>query len=78
MKGLFIILVLFFFTACTSSNNDNAHSVLPILDLSKEYPEKKIDICEIADVENFPAFIFVDDKGNDFFKQLKPWTPCCK
>ena len=54
MKGLFIILVLFFFTACTSSNNDNAHSVLPILDLSKEYPEKKIDICEIADVEYIP------------------------
>ena len=21
---------------------------------------------------------FVDDKGNDFFKQLKPLTPCCK
>ena len=20
----------------------------------------------------------VDDKGNDFFKQLKPWTPCAK
>ena len=27
-------------------------------------------------VEDFPAFILVDDKGNDFFKQLKPWTPC--
>jgi fumarate hydratase class I len=23
-------------------------------------------------VEDFPAFILVDDKGNDFFKQLKP------
>lgn len=22
------------------------------------------------EVENFPAFIVVDDKGNDFFKQL--------
>jgi len=22
------------------------------------------------DVENFPAFIVVDDKGNDFFSQL--------
>lgn len=54
MKGLFIILVSFFFTACTSSNNDNAHSILPILDLSKEYPEKRIDICEIADVEYIP------------------------
>ena len=28
------------------------------------------------EVENFPAFILVDDKGNDFFKQLKPWN--CK
>jgi fumarate hydratase class I len=24
------------------------------------------------EVEDFPAFILVDDKGNDFFKQLKP------
>jgi fumarate hydratase class I len=23
------------------------------------------------EVENFPAFILVDDKGNDFFKQIK-------
>jgi fumarate hydratase class I len=23
-----------------------------------------------VDVENFPAFIVVDDKGNDFFSQL--------
>jgi fumarate hydratase, class I len=22
------------------------------------------------EVENFPAFIIVDDKGNDFFKEL--------
>ena len=28
-------------------------------------------------VENFPAFILVDDKGNDFFTQLKPWNPTC-
>jgi fumarate hydratase class I len=29
-------------------------------------------------VEDFPAFILVDDKGNDFFKQLKPWAPCAR
>jgi len=23
------------------------------------------------EVENFPAFILVDDKGNDFFQKLK-------
>ena len=22
-------------------------------------------------VENFPAFVIIDDKGNDFFKDLK-------
>ena len=27
------------------------------------------------EVENFPAFILVDDKGNDFFKQIKPVCP---
>jgi fumarate hydratase class I len=30
------------------------------------------------EVEDFPAFILVDDKGNDFFQQLKPWCPGCK
>lgn len=28
-------------------------------------------------VKGFPAFILVDDKGNDFFKTLKPWCPVC-
>ena len=28
------------------------------------------------EVEDFPAFILVDDKGNDFFKQLKPRCTC--
>ena len=23
------------------------------------------------EVENFPAFIVIDDKGNDFFKELR-------
>lgn len=35
-----------------------------------EYPELGMEaICKI-EVENFPAFIVVDDKGNDFFKEL--------
>jgi fumarate hydratase class I len=29
------------------------------------------------EVENFPAFILVDDKGNDFFKQIKPRCSAC-
>lgn len=41
-----------------------------------EYPELGMEAIWKIEVENFPAFILVDDKGNDFFKQLKPWTPC--
>ena len=30
------------------------------------------------EVEDFPAFILVDNKGNDFFKQIKPRCTCSK
>ncbi len=43
-----------------------------------EYPELGMEAIWKIRVEDFPAFILVDDKGNDFFKQLKPWTPTCK
>src|SRR5574344_846819 len=43
-----------------------------------EYPELGMEAVWKIDVEDFPAFILVDDKGNDFFKQLKPWSPSCK
>ncbi len=42
-----------------------------------EYPELGMEAIWKINVVDFPAFILVDDKGNDFFKQLKPWTPCC-
>ena len=42
-----------------------------------EYPELGMEAIWKITVEDFPAFILVDDKGNDFFKQLKPCT-CCK
>jgi len=35
-----------------------------------EYPELGMEAVWKIEVENFPAFIVVDDKGNDFFKQL--------
>ncbi len=35
-----------------------------------DYPELGMEAVWQIDVENFPAFILVDDKGNDFFKQL--------
>ena len=40
-----------------------------------EYPELGMEAIWKIQVEDFPAFILVDDKGNDFFKTLKPWCP---
>ncbi len=42
-----------------------------------EYPELGMEAIWKITVEDFPAFILVDDKGNDFFKQLKPWKCTC-
>ncbi len=36
-----------------------------------EYPELGMEAIWAIDVVDFPAFILVDDKGNDFFQQLK-------
>lgn len=41
-----------------------------------EYPELGMEAVWKIRVEDFPAFILVDDKGHDFFKELKPWTSC--
>jgi fumarate hydratase class I len=35
-----------------------------------EYPELGMEAIWKIEVEDFPAFILVDDKGNDFFKQI--------
>lgn len=35
-----------------------------------EYPELGMEAIWKIHVEDFPAFILVDDKGNDFFKQI--------
>ena len=37
-----------------------------------EYPDLAMEAIWKIEVENFPAFILVDNKGNDFFKQIKP------
>ncbi len=37
-----------------------------------EYPELGMEAVWKIRVENFPAFILVDNKGNDFFQQLSP------
>ena len=36
-----------------------------------EYPELGMEAIWKIDVEDFPAFILVDDKGNDFFQQIQ-------
>ncbi len=41
-----------------------------------EYPELGMEAIWKIEVENFPAFILVDDKGNDFFQQIKPIPTC--
>jgi fumarate hydratase class I len=35
----------------------------------REYPELGMEAIWEIDVENFPAFVVVDNKGNDFFKE---------
>jgi fumarate hydratase class I len=35
-----------------------------------EYPELGMEAVWRIEVENFPAFVIVDDKGNDFFADL--------
>ncbi len=42
-----------------------------------EYPELGMEAIWKIEVVDFPAFILVDDKGNDFFKQLKPLNCTC-
>ncbi|KGT87385.1 fumarate hydratase [Erwinia typographi] len=45
-----------------------------------EYPELGMEAIWKIEVENFPAFILVDDKGNDFFQQIQQeqCTRCAK
>lgn len=43
-----------------------------------EYPELGMEAIWKIEVVNFPAFILVDDKGNDFFRSLKPLKPKVK
>lgn len=42
-----------------------------------EYPELGMEAIWKIEVENFPAFILVDDKGNDFFTQIAEKCKSC-
>jgi hypothetical protein len=35
-----------------------------------EYPELGMEAIWRIEVEDFPAFIVIDDKGNDFFREV--------
>lgn len=41
-----------------------------------EYPELGMEAVWKIAVVDFPAFILVDNKGNDFFQQIKPCEDC--
>ena len=41
-----------------------------------EYPELGMEAIWKIDVVDFPAFILVDNKGNDFFQQIKGCNTC--
>ncbi len=43
-----------------------------------EYPELGMEAIYKIEVEDFPAYILVDDKGNDFFKTIGTCTKCAK
>lgn len=42
-----------------------------------EYPELGMEAVWKIEVENFPAFILVDDKGNDFFSEISETCEQC-
>ena len=66
-----IILIVLFPAAILAQNNIKNVECL-------EFPELGMEAIWKIEVEDFPAFILVDDKGNDFFKQLKPVCLACK
>lgn len=42
-----------------------------------EYPELGMEAVWKIEVVNFPAFILVDDKGNDFFAEIRQACDAC-
>ncbi|MDE6279823.1 MAG: fumarate hydratase C-terminal domain-containing protein, partial [Paramuribaculum sp.] len=46
-----------------------AHNSIKTVELL-EYPELGMEAIWKIEVEDFPAFILVDDKGHDFFTEI--------
>ena len=44
----------------------------------EEFPELGMEAVWKIQVEDFPAFILVDNKGNDFFQSINACATCAK
>ena len=54
MKNFYLFFFTLLFIGCSTQPKAPTDSTLPILDLSKVYPEKKVDIHELGEVEYIP------------------------
>ena len=54
MKNFHLFFFTLLFIGCSTQPKAPADSTLPVLDLSKDYPEKKVDIHELGEVEYIP------------------------
>ena len=54
MKLFYYFILLCFCSSCSFKPKVSTDSGLPILDLTQDYPEKELDIHEIAEVEYIP------------------------
>ena len=58
---LFLLFTVTFVISCSRSNPSNVDG-LPVIDVTKKYPEKEIMLNDIADV----TYVHLDSKQNDF------------
>ena len=54
MKNFYLFFFTLLFIGCSTQPKAPTDSTLPILDLSKDYPEVKVDIQELGEVEYIP------------------------
>ena len=51
MKNFYLFFFTLLFIGCSKQSKAPTDSTLPVLDISKEYPEKRIDIHDLGEVE---------------------------
>ena len=54
MKNFYLFFFKLLFIGCSTQPKAPTDSTLPVLDLSKDYPEIKVDIHELGEVEYIP------------------------